>query len=215
MPYPLFLLLVDSPERFEFTPVIRSQIRKIILKTLSNKVPGPDKIGIQCIKDTLDVILDPLTNIINCSLMTSTYSSIWKLAEVIPLHKEGDDEVASNNRPISLLATLSKICDKVVLSQFKEYLIKRNLLSKHQSGNRENHSTETLHKLRCIIYETKVFIDNRENQVFTTTLTAQTNLPCVLAYLHVYFLHEFVLLLFVIYQKTFPLLSLCRCLKYW
>ncbi len=32
-----------------------------------------------------------------------------------------------------------------MLSQFKEYLIKRNLLSKHQSGNRENHSTETLH----------------------------------------------------------------------
>ena len=77
--------------------------------------------------------------------MTSTYPSIWKLTEVIPLHKEGDHEVASNNRPISLLATLSKICDKVVLSQFKEYLIKRNLLSKHQSGNRENHSTETLH----------------------------------------------------------------------
>ncbi len=135
----------DSAERFEFTPVTRSQIRKIILKTPSNKAPGPDKIGIQCIKDTLDVILDPLTNIINCSLMTSTYPSIWKLAEVIPLHKEGDHEVASNNRPISLLATLSKICDKVVLSQFKEYLIKRNLLSKHQSGNRENHSTETLH----------------------------------------------------------------------
>ncbi len=33
----------------------------------------------------------------------------------------------------------------MVLSQFKEYLIERNLLSIHQSGNRENHSTETLH----------------------------------------------------------------------
>ncbi len=77
--------------------------------------------------------------------MTSTYPSIWKLAEVIPFYKENDHEVASNNRPISLLANLSKICDKVVLSQFIEYLIKRNLLSKHQNGNRENHSTETLH----------------------------------------------------------------------
>ena len=78
--------------------------------------------------------------------MTSTYPSIWKLAEVIPLHKEGDHEVASNNRPISLLATLSKyVANWSLLSQFKEYLIKRNLLSIHQSGNRGNHSTETLH----------------------------------------------------------------------
>ncbi len=38
----------DSAERFAFTLVTRSQIRKIILKTPSNKVPGPDKIGIQC-----------------------------------------------------------------------------------------------------------------------------------------------------------------------
>jgi hypothetical protein len=53
-------------------------------------------------------------------------------------------EVASNNRPISLLLALSKVCDKVVLNQFTEYLTERKLLSNHQSGNRKNHSTETL-----------------------------------------------------------------------
>ena len=41
-------------------------------------------------------------------------------------------------------AALSKVCDKVVLNQFTAYLTERKLLSNHQSGNRKNHSTETL-----------------------------------------------------------------------
>ena len=95
-------------------------------------------------KDSLEVILHPLTDIINCSLRSSKYPLTWKLAEVIPIRKDGDHEVASNNRPISLLAALSKVCDKVVLNQFTAYLTERKLLSNNQSGNRKNHSTETL-----------------------------------------------------------------------
>ena len=61
-----------------------------------------------------------------------------------PLHKEGDPEIASNNRPISLLSCLSKICDKVALNQYTEHLTNHRLLTEHQSGNRKKHSTETL-----------------------------------------------------------------------
>ena len=45
------------------------------------------------------------------------------------MHKDGDDEVALNNRPASLLVAPSKVCDKVVLNQFTAYLTERNLLS--------------------------------------------------------------------------------------
>ena len=61
------------------------------------------------IKDSLPVVLGPLTEIINCSLRTSTFPTAWKKAEVIPIHKEGDHEIASNNRSISLLAVPSKV----------------------------------------------------------------------------------------------------------
>ena len=53
-------------------------------------------------------------------------------------------EIASNNRPISLLPILSKVCEKVALNQLTEYLNKYNLLSPCQSGNKRNHSTETI-----------------------------------------------------------------------
>ena len=135
---------VSDAERFKFSLVTREEVRKIILKSPSNKAPGPDKVSVQCFKDTLEIIIGPVTDIINCSLMTSTYPISWKLAEVIPLHKDGDPDDASNNRPVSLLSSLSKICDKVVLNQFTDYLLKHKLLTKHQSGNRKWHSTETL-----------------------------------------------------------------------
>jgi hypothetical protein len=40
---------------------------------------GADKINIQFIKDSLEVILDPVSDIIKCSLTTSTYPSMWKM----------------------------------------------------------------------------------------------------------------------------------------
>ena len=112
----------------------------------------------QCLKDTLETIIDPVTDIINCSLMTSTYPTSWKLAEVIPLHKDGDPDNASNNRPVSLLSNLSKICDKIVLNQFTDYLTEHELVTKHQSGNRKFHSTKTLNIAVTDIFTT---IDHR------------------------------------------------------
>jgi hypothetical protein len=58
--------------------------------------------------------------------------------------KDGDHEIAGNNRPISLLPVLSKTCERVTLEQFSSYLNESEKLSIHQSGNRKNHSTETL-----------------------------------------------------------------------
>ena len=77
------------------------------------------------IKDCLHVILEPLTSIINRSLTTSEFPDAWKIAELIPLLKEGDHEVPSNNRPLSLLNVASKVCERVVLDQFSCYLMEK------------------------------------------------------------------------------------------
>jgi hypothetical protein len=113
----------------------------------SNKSPGADKISMWIIKDCLPVILGPLTDIINNSFTTSTYPESWKIAEIIPLLKEGDHELAANNRPLSMLNALSKICEKVALNQFSCFLNRTNRLSSQQSGNKKYHSTETLSSL--------------------------------------------------------------------
>ena len=134
-------------EMFTFTPVTCTEVQCIILSMPSNKSPGPDKVNMRIIKDCLPVILGPLTDIINSSFAASTFPNSWKVAEIIPLLKDGDHEEASNNRPLSLLVVASKICEKVALLQFSSYLHRNGRLSSHQSGNRKYHSTETLNIL--------------------------------------------------------------------
>ena len=126
----------NRPIRFDFVAVSEDEISRIIMSMPTNKSAGPDKINMCIIRDSqLPYILTPLTNIINSSL--SSNPEAWKLAEVIPILKEGDHEQVPNNRLISLLQILSKICEKAVLNQLSSYLHQHSILSPRQSGNNE------------------------------------------------------------------------------
>ena len=63
---------------------------------------------------------------------------------IVPHLKDGDHEVPDNNRPISLLPILSKVAEKIALIQFSGLLTKQDKLTRRQSENRKNRSTETL-----------------------------------------------------------------------
>ena len=76
----------------------------------------------QLIKDALPCILPIFTDIVNHSLLSSVFLQAWKISEVIPLLKEGDHEVANNNRPIPLLSAASKVCKRVALNQFTQFM---------------------------------------------------------------------------------------------
>jgi hypothetical protein len=108
-----------------------------------NKAPGMDKIPIRVIKDCLAIISPWITSTINNSLANNIFPNTWKIAEVTPIPKEGDHELANNNRPISLLPVLSKVCESVAFHQLTSYLTTNHRLSVHQSGNKTWHSTET------------------------------------------------------------------------
>ena len=131
-------------EQFNLKPVTYEEVRRVVTSLPQNKLPGPDKVSARILKDCLLVILGPLTEIINCSILTSTFPDKWKESEVIPILKDGNHETAANNRPLSLLPIASKVCEKIILSQFNTYLIDNNRLTSHQSGNKKAHSTETV-----------------------------------------------------------------------
>lgn len=77
----------------------------------SDKAPGIDKIPISVIKDALPCILPFITLIANRSLLSSVFPSVWKTSEVVPLPKDVDHQIANNNRPLSLLPAVSKVCE--------------------------------------------------------------------------------------------------------
>ena len=128
----------------------------------TGKTPGNDKIPLRVIKDCLPAILPTLTSIVSNSLTSGVFPSVWKTAEVIPIHKQSDYEKPENNRPISLLPILSKICERAALNQFMPYLVLNERLSTNQIGNKRWNSTET-----SLIYTTEKIlgaIDQRKLQ---------------------------------------------------
>ena len=62
--------------------------------------------------------------------------------------------IFSNYRPISLLPSISKIFEKIILEQITTYLDTNNLILKHQYGFRKNHSAEyaALHIVNYLNY---------------------------------------------------------------
>ena len=66
------------------------------------------------LKKLTEQIIQPMTIIINKSIIEGTFPDKMKLADVIPLHKSKDSDNTGKYRPISLLMTLSKILEKVI-----------------------------------------------------------------------------------------------------
>ena len=93
-------------------------------------------------KDSAPLVAPILTKLLNRSLQSSKFPSIWKCGKVTALFKSGDRCVADNFRPITIFPTVSKILDKIAHHQVYSYLVERKILSPTQFGFRPNLSTE-------------------------------------------------------------------------
>ena len=128
----------------QFKEVSESYVRSLILNA-PRKHCALDPLPSSLLISTLNETLPTITNIINLSLATGVVPEDFKFALVKPLLKKQnlDHNEMKNFRPVSNLPFLSKILEKVVLSQLKNHLELNNLREPLQSAYRQNHSTET------------------------------------------------------------------------
>jgi hypothetical protein len=128
----------------KFRPVTEAEVLKIIKKSPS-KSCGQDPIPTWLLKECQEVLLPVITVIVNLSLTTSTMPDELKEAHIAPLIKKAilDPEILKNFRPVSNLAYLSKLIERVVAAQYIEHLKQNGLCEDMQSAYREFHSTET------------------------------------------------------------------------
>ena len=89
-------------------------------------------------------ITQTVVEIVNESLKTGHFPTLYKLAHVCPVPKSGDPTVALNYRPVSLLPVLSKVLERVVHQQVTHFFTNENpaAILKQQFAYRSQHSCE-------------------------------------------------------------------------
>ena len=127
-----------------FTPVSEDFVKDIIMSS-NTKSCDLDPMPTEMLKQNIDFLIKPITHIINTSLKKGIVPVEFKKAILSPLIKKAnlDQNSLRNYRPVSNLAFLSKILEKVVRSQLKDHLNENQLHELFQSAYKENHSTET------------------------------------------------------------------------
>ena len=124
-----------------FDPVTPNELAEISNAFRSGKSAGHDRIPISIIKQSIQIIAEPLAHIINLSITRGIVPDQMKIARVVPLFKAGDRSLFTNYRPVSILPSFSKFLEKVVYSRLYNYLCKLEILCDNQFGFRKNHST--------------------------------------------------------------------------
>ena len=152
----------SCPSSMYMTPTDANEIDNIISKMLNKKSSGYDNISNQMLKWLRPVIVIPLSIIFNQSMEQVTFPNSMKIAEIIPLHKGGDETLCNNYRPISLLLTLSKILEKLMYTRTYKFLESHKILFLSQYGFRTQHScTDAIAEL------TGQIAKNKENGLHT------------------------------------------------
>ncbi len=128
----------------KFEPATEEEVKKLISDS-ANKSCSLDPMPTWLVKECMGILLPIITKIVNLSLYECVVPSKLKEAILTPLLKKIslDYEVLRHFRPISNLAYISKLVEKIVAVRVTDYAITHNLYELMQSSYKMFHSTET------------------------------------------------------------------------
>lgn len=122
------------------------------------KACGYDGVSNRIIKICSNGILKSFTRLINRSFSFGQFPHQWKFANVFPLFKKNSRELKVNYRPVSLLSSLSKLCEKVIFIRLYNFLLEIRFFYKFQSGFRPGDST--INQLIYICHQIYTALEN-------------------------------------------------------
>ena len=136
----------DSPPPMfaSFSTVTEDQVTNIILDS-PTKSCSLDTWPTFLVLEYLEILITPITSIINAFPEQGKRPNFFKQADVTPILKKSslDKEIFKNYRPVSNINFISKILERVVAAQLQTHLDKAGLMTAFQSAYRKHHSTES------------------------------------------------------------------------
>ncbi|CAF4686467.1 unnamed protein product, partial [Rotaria socialis] len=125
---------LSKPLDIKVEKVASSEVTKIIKKLKNKKSSGYDQISNYIIKLLPPAYIDCLVKCFNVWLSEGRYPDFWKLAKIITLNKlNAGVPRPDQTRPISLLATHSKLFEKVLLERVNTWAEGAQLVPIEQS----------------------------------------------------------------------------------
>ena len=110
--------------------------KSVSCQTVKNIIKACPPKSCHLVHNHIDDLVPLITTIVNASFCEGTVPSCFKVASVSPLLKKPglDPDDMKNYRPVSNLPFLSKVLEKLVLSQLKYHLSKNELFDPFQSA---------------------------------------------------------------------------------
>ena len=121
--------------------VLNHEIKDII-RNLKNKSTRDTKISVLKLASENKSFVEVLTKTVEASFVQGIFPESLKLAQVVPIHKEGAKTDVANYRPISLLSTFSKIYEKIMYARLITFFDINKSLYESQYGFRAGRSCE-------------------------------------------------------------------------
>ena len=136
--------ITPPPLLSSFAPSTEEEVRRIIMSS-SDTSCDLDVVPTSLLKSCSDVLIKPITIIVNMSLSEGSFPSTFKHALVKPLlkkHNLPQDELSSY-RPISNLNFVSKVLERIIHARISSHLESFSSITPFQSAYRQFHSIET------------------------------------------------------------------------
>ncbi|CAH8455373.1 unnamed protein product, partial [Dicrocoelium dendriticum] len=105
--------------------------------------PGLDDIKAKALKTAAIDLAEPLTRFFQRSVDEMQVPTMWKHGLITPIYKTGNSAEPSNYSPVTLLAVLSKVMERMTAEALMVYLESNNILVSAQHGFRRNRSYTT------------------------------------------------------------------------
>lgn len=125
-------LNLPNSDTISSTTISESDIRLALFKLNPHKGMGPDGIPPLFLKKCFYTLSSPLHFIFNQSLSAGSFPSSWKHSFIKPIPKKGlPKSEISNYRPISILSTIPKLFESLLLDQILPFFLRFIIVNQH------------------------------------------------------------------------------------
>jgi len=111
--------------------ITTDHVLKSLLNIQPDKSPGPHNVHPMFLRETAQIIAEPLAMIFRKSLEGEVPDD-WKVANVTPIYKKGSKLCTENYRPISLTICVYKILESIIKHQMTSFLDSNSIITNKQ-----------------------------------------------------------------------------------